>query len=245
MIKDELGNVYGILTVITRSHTNKNGEVYWLCKCNCGREITVSGASLRRGCTKSCGKHMPSKHIDITNTIYGRLTVLEKVGRSKDGALWRCRCSCGNETVVPRHSLVRGRTESCGCLHSDRVKETHTGKEISEYQRQRISECNSGTGHPNWKGGISGKPYCAIFRDDEFRSIIFERDHHECQNPGCKRNGSLLCIHHIDYDKKNCRLDNLITLCISCNSLANYDRDKHILLYKSIINSGVKRNGQI
>ena len=32
-------------------------------------------------------------------------------------------------------------------------------------------------------------------------------------------------IHHIDYDRKNCGEDNLITLCKQCNLRANYNRD--------------------
>jgi hypothetical protein len=31
-------------------------------------------------------------------------------------------------------------------------------------------------------------------------------------------------VHHIHYDKKNCDPD-LITLCASCNSKVNFDRD--------------------
>jgi 5-methylcytosine-specific restriction endonuclease McrA len=33
-----------------------------------------------------------------------------------------------------------------------------------------------------------------------------------------------LTAHHIDYDKKNCDQQNLITLCSACNSKANFNR---------------------
>jgi len=32
-------------------------------------------------------------------------------------------------------------------------------------------------------------------------------------------------VHHIDYNKKNCNLDNLITLCINCHAKTNYNRE--------------------
>jgi len=105
-----------------------------------------------------------------------------------------------------------------------------------------------GPKNPSWLGGLSKNPYCRIFKDKEFRAMIFERDHHQCQNCGITRllshkvHNRGLAIHHIDYDKKNCRLDNCITLCNYCNILANYDRDKHILLYKSLMNT--KLNGE-
>ena len=53
------------------------------------------------------------------------------------------------------------------------------------------------------------------------------RDNFICQLCGvpeleCKQR---LDIHHIDYNKKNNKKDNLITLCLWCNIRANYNRD--------------------
>lgn len=33
---------------------------------------------------------------------------------------WKCVCDCGNETVVPAGSLLRGRTQSCGCYNREK-----------------------------------------------------------------------------------------------------------------------------
>lgn len=52
---DITGQKYGRLTVISLSHSDKRGERFWLCKCECGKEITASGYKLRSGNTKSCG----------------------------------------------------------------------------------------------------------------------------------------------------------------------------------------------
>ncbi|KKL07361.1 hypothetical protein LCGC14_2586770, partial [marine sediment metagenome] len=45
----------------------------------------------------------------------------------------------------------------------------------------------------------------------------------------------ILNVHHIDYDKKNCGMDNLVTLCASCNTRANVNRGFWIELYKFLI----------
>lgn len=45
---------FGRLTVIGRSG-EQNRQVLWLCKCDCGQIITVTGGNLRSGNTKSCG----------------------------------------------------------------------------------------------------------------------------------------------------------------------------------------------
>jgi len=97
----------------------------------------------------------------------------------------------------------------------------------------------SGIGHWNWKGGISCEPYCDAWADKEFKKDILERDNYECQNPNCWRTIKKLCVHHIDYNKKNCHPNNLITLCVSCNSQANFDREWHESFYKEIMHRNI------
>jgi hypothetical protein len=96
----------------------------------------------------------------------------------------------------------------------------------------------SGEGHPNWKGGISCEPYCDIWLDSDFKESIKKRDNYICQNPNCwQKDGKagVLSIHHIDYNKKSCAPENLITVCKSCNSRANKDREWHKLWYQAIL----------
>ena len=92
-----------------------------------------------------------------------------------------------------------------------------------------------GPDNPNWKGGISCEPYCFEWSSKEFKDLIKERDNYVCQNPDCRNNSKRLCVHHIDYNKKNCTTNNLITLCTSCNTRANYDREWYIGYYKILM----------
>lgn len=58
---------------------------------------------------------------DLTGLRFGRLEVLERTWTNKHREfLWRCRCDCGNETVVPTHNLNSGNTTSCGCFGRER-----------------------------------------------------------------------------------------------------------------------------
>lgn len=68
------------------------------------------------------------KFIDLTGKIFGKLLVLERAGSNKSkGALWKCRCSCLDNTIVTvsSNSLISGNTTSCGCFKKKRVSETH------------------------------------------------------------------------------------------------------------------------
>ena len=54
MVKDEVGQRYGRLTVLERSGSKRRAAA-WLCQCDCGARTTVGGDKLRRGETRSCG----------------------------------------------------------------------------------------------------------------------------------------------------------------------------------------------
>lgn len=52
--KNELGNRHGFLTVIAQAESVGKGA-RWLCRCDCGNEVIVRGADLRREASRSCG----------------------------------------------------------------------------------------------------------------------------------------------------------------------------------------------
>ena len=96
---------------------------------------------------------------------------------------------------------------------------------LSEEHKEKISKSMkellmSGENSPNWQGGISFEPY-SIDWTETLKRAIRERDHYLCQV--CSQYGN--AVHHIDYDKKNCNPNNLITTCVSCNTKANFNRE--------------------
>ena len=116
--KDLTGQVFGKLTVVNFTGTNKRSQAKWLCKCECGNEKTVIGSSLTSGNTKSCGC-ITKPFKDLTGQVFGKLTVVNFAGRDKRGILtWLCKCECGNEKTLTGSNLTTGSTKSCGCLVS-------------------------------------------------------------------------------------------------------------------------------
>ena len=49
------GTRYGKLVVMREGGRDSQGCVKWVCQCDCGNIIEVSGPCLRQGNTKSCG----------------------------------------------------------------------------------------------------------------------------------------------------------------------------------------------
>ena len=67
---------------------------------------------------------------DLTGKTFWRLTVLERDETKPKGhqlpVYWRCRCTCGNIIVTSGNNLVKGHTKSCGCLHKEGTRTTHS-----------------------------------------------------------------------------------------------------------------------
>lgn len=90
---------------------------------------------------------------------------------------------------------------------------------------------NKGEKHHNWKGGVSNAPYSFDFTE-ELKMLIRKRDNFQCRL--CKK--PAVIIHHIDYDKNNSNSNNLITLCQSCHSQTNFNRNYWKQFLEKIIN---------
>ena len=65
---------------------------------------------------------------DLAGKRFGKLVVLfrEPQNNACNKVVWRCRCDCGNETVVIGSRLYTGKTKSCGCLIAERTIERNT-----------------------------------------------------------------------------------------------------------------------
>jgi hypothetical protein len=112
----------------------------------------------------------------------------------------------------------------------------HKGKHISpmtEFKKGHIMPLNIrqkigqtlkgkyvGEKSPSWQGGKSFEPYTTDWTKTLKRAIR-ERDNYICQI--CSQYGDK--VHHIDYNKANCNSENLITLCESCHSKTNFNRN--------------------
>lgn len=80
-------------------------------------------------------------------------------------------------------------------------------------------KAKTGKNNPVWQGGTSFEPYPLAF-NGALKKMIRDRDDHACAL--CGEHGK--DVHHIDYDKENCQLNNLITLCRACHGKTNGSR---------------------
>lgn len=62
--------------------------------------------------------------LDITGRRFGRLVALRIEPIPSKYTHWRCKCDCGNESVVAIGNLRKSHTQSCGCYMRERISET-------------------------------------------------------------------------------------------------------------------------
>ena len=106
----------------------------------------------------------------------------------------------------------------------NKISQSRLGQRWSKEQRQKQSGANS----HRWRGGISFEPY-SVDWTETLKRAIRERDNYICQLCNCYG----YTVHHIDYNKKNCNPNNLITLCKKCHAKTNYNREYWIKLFKN------------
>ena len=126
------------------------------------------------------------KIVDLTGQKFGRLLIVAKAERlpSIPKTRWLCRCDCGAERTVYATNLLRGLTESCGCLAADNAavrNSTHGYSRTREKRRSEYTTYGSMIGrchNPNWVNyadyGGRGVTVCDRWRYGENGESGFE-----------------------------------------------------------------------
>jgi hypothetical protein len=119
----KIGIVSGNLVVISYAYkdTTKRKSNWWLCRCVCGKEVTIRQDTI--GKTLSCGCIRKSIKKDITGKQFGRLKVIDfsHTEGKQYRSYWNCVCDCNTKLKVRIDQLTSGITKSCGCYQKDMV----------------------------------------------------------------------------------------------------------------------------
>ena len=111
---------------------------------------------------------------------------------------------------------------------------THFKKGQKSWNKGKICPQLTGKNNGSWMDGRSFEPYSIEF-NESLKEQARKRDNYICRecNYTQEELGQKLDIHHIDYDKQNNCLDNLISLCRSCHAKTCFNRENWTMYYKN------------
>ena len=82
-----------------------------------------------------------AKNYDMIGETFNKLTVLEYMYTKNHKKYYKCKCVCGNETIVQGICLRNGHTKSCGCLHAEASKD-NVYKSLIKYKNKYVINNN-------------------------------------------------------------------------------------------------------
>ena len=208
------------------------------CKCGCGEQIEIREYHKWYGIPKYISGHNTEKKVK-NKCLYEKCNNLVIKPSNK-----YCSHECYSLSLLGKASWNKGKMLDEG--HRLKLSKIHIGMVYSDETNKKKGKKgkdhpmygvhNFGELAPNWQNGISKLPYAFDFTN-ELKKDIKDRDFNICQTPGCM-NTENLHVHHIDYNKKNSSIDNLITLCISCHVKTNGKKKREYFTnyYQEILN---------
>lgn len=94
----------------------------------------------RETCAKGFFIGLTMKITDIKGQRFGRLFVV-RFAESTGSARWLCICDCGNEVIKDGRLLRSGSTQSCGCIHRERM--SAIGKKYNENKKIKVDHAQN------------------------------------------------------------------------------------------------------
>lgn len=160
----ETGKEYNDWTVIAFDCVDEKRNVRYICKCKCGRELSLKASAVAAGRTKQCTY---CRALKLEGQQINDWLVLERNGSDSNGkTLWRCRCKCGNEQIVLGSNLTSHKSKCCfDCGH--KVAERPNIFPITWWYKTMRQARSRG-----WNWDITEQDAQAVLERQRFRCVL-------------------------------------------------------------------------
>jgi len=118
------------------------------------------------------------RKLNLTDHVFGRLTVTKQSAARNGKTMWSCACECGNTHIAGTATLRAGHTQSCGCLFKEVVgnnRRTHGMSETSEFKiwQDIVKRCTKEYKHAFKDYGGRGITVCDTWLES-FESFYYD-----------------------------------------------------------------------
>ena len=179
---------------VYKSQKNKIKKICLTCK----KKFLTHPSKIKKGggkyCSAKCYNKSKENRVQVTCQICREIFKVRPSVIKKGNGKY-CSVECCSKAYIGRH-------------HTEKTRE----------KMREVAKRRRGNKNGNWIDGRSFEPYTSEF-NNQLKELIRLRDGYKCQKCGCPELecNRKLDVHHIDYNKKNCLPENLITLCKKCN----------------------------
>ena len=138
---------------------------------------------------------------------------------------------CGHTRKHTKEEKRKISVSNKGRIHSKEATEknriAHLKENLSKETREKMSTSSMGVKNPNWLNGISGEIYPQKFNRSlkrAVRELYNNYDFFSGLHKNIINSNKELSVHHIDYNKDNCNLNNFVPLCKIHHNYTNKNR---------------------
>ena len=128
------------------------------------------------------------KVVDLTGEIYGKLVVLE-LDHVEKRRYWKCKCECGNITVVMEGNLKSGTTKSCGCLRKNYINHKKLNVKQVKTRNNQGGVYYLQAGEIILKGNYESEKKCSKVKEYKLSPHELEKYLKELETKEVKRRG--------------------------------------------------------
>lgn len=174
---------------------------------------------------------------------FNRLTALKyeftkTYGKRNYHYHWSFKCDCGTIFTTSKNSVLKGLTQSCGCLHSEQAAAIYKdiGKRKLVIETSAINKL-----YASYKHGAESRNYCFEIDKEQFKNIIYKNCYYCDRIPEQiaynKSKSDSIFYNGIDRVDNNIGyiLSNIVTCCKHCNrAKMSLSRNQFLQLIKDI-----------
>lgn len=153
---------------------------------------------------------------------------------------WSFKCDCGKILITSKNSVLKGLTQSCGCLHSEISSEVY--KKLGEQNKPTVGAFNRL--YESYKHGAKNRNYIFEIDKESFSNLLVQNCYY-CnrlpeQKSYNKTKTDFVLYNGLDRvdNSKGYTIDNIVACCKHCNrAKMSLSKNQFLQLIKDIYNN--------